>query len=129
MRLAGYLEHPSVSLLDHIVQIQQQIISNLENLRQEHSSSRWHNKANSGSPFYPSIGRLRPFFYFFNIFWIHLDKRSHGMITKGITFRSVIYIFIYPIIKNLKIFWLVLFPQRIGSIARDECFFTIVRFK
>jgi hypothetical protein len=38
------------------------------------------------------------------------------MITEGIALGSVVDIFLYPLVKDKKIFFLILFSQRIGPV-------------
>jgi hypothetical protein len=48
------------------------------------------------------------------------------MITKGIALGSVVDIVFYPLVKNEKIFFLVLVSQLIGPVGCDERFLTII---
>jgi hypothetical protein len=129
MRLARDFEHSAVSLLDHIVLVHEQTISDSEDVWQKFSSpcrdDQRHRRCSSDS----SIRGFRPLLQLSKIARELFYEVSYGMITEGISFGSVVDVLLYPLVKYSKIFFLVLLPHRITSLASDKHFFTIIRLQ
>lgn len=125
VRLARYLEEPSIPLLHHVVGVAEERFSDGKHIGKELACTGWHDEGHSRSSSHPSVIGFGPPFQVLDEGRVPLHEGPNGVVTEGVTGRPVGNVQAYPRLEHGKILRLILGSQCIGPMAGDEGFLQV----